>query len=220
MNYQRIYDQIVDRAKKEGRKKSQGVYYERHHIVPKCLGGSDSRDNLVLLTAREHFICHRLLCRIYPESRKLAKAFSMMCQVKTNKQQRYTPSSRAVAEAKELDRRSRKGVKLLQESIKKRTATRRERGNYTRTVESIRKGIETRKQRGSYRGRKFTIEHLGKLAKAHEKQIQQITPTGRVVAEYKSLSTASTTTGYNISGISRVATGKVQSYKGFIWKYA
>ena len=144
----------------------------------------------------------------------------MMCQGKNTKQQRYTPSSRTISEAKELDRQARSGVKKTQEAIDKRTATRRARDNYRRTEESIRKGIETRKQRGSYRGRKFTIEHLGKLAKAHEKQIQQITPTGRVVAEYKSLSTASTTTGYNISGISRAATGKVQSYKGFIWKYA
>ena len=39
-------------------------YSEKHHIVPKCLGGSNKKDNLVKLTAREHFICHLLLPRM------------------------------------------------------------------------------------------------------------------------------------------------------------
>ncbi len=37
------------------------VYYEKHHIVPRSLGGSNDPDNLILLTAREHFIAHLLL---------------------------------------------------------------------------------------------------------------------------------------------------------------
>jgi hypothetical protein len=36
-------------------------YQEKHHIIPRSLGGSDEDHNLVLLTAREHFICHMLL---------------------------------------------------------------------------------------------------------------------------------------------------------------
>lgn len=40
------------------------VYTERHHITPRCMGGLDSQTNLVFLTAREHFICHRLLTRM------------------------------------------------------------------------------------------------------------------------------------------------------------
>jgi hypothetical protein len=39
-------------------------YTERHHIIPKCLGGSNKKNNLVSLTAREHFICHLLLTRM------------------------------------------------------------------------------------------------------------------------------------------------------------
>jgi len=215
MNYQKIYDQIIDRAKQ---RKLEG-YKEKHHIIPKCLGGSNKKENLVELTAREHFICHWLLCRNYPENRGLAKAFNLMCQGKNIKQQRHIPSSRAIEEAKQLDRQARRGTTKTQESIEKRTATRRVRGNYNRTKESVMKGIETRKERGSYKGREFTAEHLNKLAKAHEKLIQQITLKGEVVAVYKSLSNASATTDYNISGISRAATGKSKSYKGFIWKY-
>lgn len=215
MNYQKVYDQIIDRA----RDRKLDCYREKHHVTPKCLGGSDAKDNLVELTAREHFICHWLLCRIYPESRKLAKAFNMMCQGKNTKQQRYIPSSRAIEEAKELDRQARKGVRKSKESIEKRTATRKERGSYKRSEESIHKGIETRKQRNSYKGREFTAEHLDKLAKAHEKSIQQIDLDGTFITLHKSLSIAANTLEINISGISRAATGKSKSYKGFIWKY-
>jgi len=39
-------------------------YTERHHIVPKSLGGINSKSNLVKLTAREHFVCHLLLTKM------------------------------------------------------------------------------------------------------------------------------------------------------------
>lgn len=39
-------------------------YTERHHILPKSLGGSNDQSNLVALTAREHFICHQLLVKM------------------------------------------------------------------------------------------------------------------------------------------------------------
>lgn len=107
MNYQRIYDQIVDRARKEKRVKIKGgIYYEAHHIVPKCIGGEGhvrqwkTHPNIVLLTAREHFICHWLLCRIYPKNRKLGHAFWFMSKQNAPTQKRdYTVSSRTYAEA-------------------------------------------------------------------------------------------------------------------------
>ena len=39
-------------------------YCERHHILPHSLGGTNDKANLVKLTAREHFICHRLLVKM------------------------------------------------------------------------------------------------------------------------------------------------------------
>lgn len=62
MNYQKIYNQIINK------RKSNIItygYYETHHILPKALGGTNKKDNLVRLTAREHFICHLLLAKIY-----------------------------------------------------------------------------------------------------------------------------------------------------------
>lgn len=100
MNYQRIYNEIVERAKT--RVLDISVYREKHHIIPRCLNGSDDVENLVELTAREHFLCHWLLVRIHPDNSKLGFAFWSMCSQKSTKQLRYTPSSRAYQEAKEL----------------------------------------------------------------------------------------------------------------------
>jgi hypothetical protein len=96
MNYQKVYNQLVERAKTRIK---PDCYTEIHHIIPRCLGGSDYSDNLVTLTAREHFICHWLLSRLYPEHRGLAYAFNMMCNVKLDV--RYIPSSIAYSEARE-----------------------------------------------------------------------------------------------------------------------
>jgi hypothetical protein len=96
MNYEKIYNQIIDRAKT---RQLEG-YKEKHHILPKCMGGSNGRENIVILTAREHFVCHWLLCRIYPEHPKLAHAFWFMSKQNAPGQQRdYTVSSRVYAEA-------------------------------------------------------------------------------------------------------------------------
>lgn len=60
MNYQKIYDNLV----KKNHDFQDGEYFESHHILPKSLGGKDTNDNLVRLTAREHYIAHALLVKI------------------------------------------------------------------------------------------------------------------------------------------------------------
>lgn len=53
------YFRIINNAKQ--RKLQKALYYERHHIIPRSLGGDNSYDNIATLTAREHFIVHLLL---------------------------------------------------------------------------------------------------------------------------------------------------------------
>ena len=60
MNYQKVYDQLVQK----NHVFSEGEYFETHHKVPKCMGGSDDASNLVNLTAREHYVAHLLLVKI------------------------------------------------------------------------------------------------------------------------------------------------------------
>ena len=90
MNYERIYNQIIERAKN----RILVGYKETHHIIPRCMGGTDEKDNLVDLTAREHFICHLLLTRIYPTHKGLRLAVWNMCNTKRSYQGRYKPNGR------------------------------------------------------------------------------------------------------------------------------
>ena len=77
MNYQKLYDAIIQDAI-ESPKPEQ--YKELHHIVPKCLGGSDDKENIVELTARQHYLAHWLLYKIHRSS-KLVHAWHGMSRI-------------------------------------------------------------------------------------------------------------------------------------------
>ena len=62
MKYDKIYDDLIERA----RGRLIEGYVEKHHIVPRCMGGSDDASNLVPLTPEEHYIAHQLLVKIHP----------------------------------------------------------------------------------------------------------------------------------------------------------
>ncbi len=82
MNYRERYDKLIESA--VGRwptRKSAPCYVEKHHILPKCMGGDNSKDNLVFLTAQEHYEAHRLLAMAYPEERGLQFAWWNFCSV-------------------------------------------------------------------------------------------------------------------------------------------
>ena len=70
MNYSAIYERLIARA----RARDLSGYRERHHVIPRCIGGSDSHENIAALTAEEHFIAHQLLVRINPGHAGLALA--------------------------------------------------------------------------------------------------------------------------------------------------
>jgi pentatricopeptide repeat protein len=77
LDYKKVYDSIISKRQKEI---PQG-YKERHHIIPRSFGGTNEKENLVYLTAREHFLCHYLLIKIHtsgPEHYKAIHAFMMM----------------------------------------------------------------------------------------------------------------------------------------------
>ncbi|HUG56614.1 MAG TPA: HNH endonuclease signature motif containing protein [Candidimonas sp.] len=66
MNYSKIYDDFIeDRRKKEFRLIESGEYRERHHIVPRCLGGTDDPSNLITVTPEDHFFAHLLLAKMH-----------------------------------------------------------------------------------------------------------------------------------------------------------
>jgi hypothetical protein len=98
--YLKWYNNIIASGKSQ---RESG--YERHHILPKSLGGTDEISNLTYITAREHFICHWLLTKIYPtgeEHWKMLNALRMM-RAENKNQQRYQTkiTSRVYAKLKE-----------------------------------------------------------------------------------------------------------------------
>lgn len=67
MNYGKHYNLLCERAKT----RQLSCYTESHHVVPRCLGGDNSMDNLVDLTPEEHYVAHQLLIKMYPEHKGL-----------------------------------------------------------------------------------------------------------------------------------------------------
>lgn len=77
------YVTFVNNIKRLGKRKLD--YCEIHHIVPKCMGGDDSPENLIKLTLREHFITHAMLAR-ENDHIGIQSAFIQMCHKRVGRQ--------------------------------------------------------------------------------------------------------------------------------------
>lgn len=90
--YTKWYFSIIE----ESAKQSPEGYFEGHHIIPRCLNGSDKKSNIIKFSARKHFICHWLLTKMVPidspEYYALYKAFSMMSGCGNNQERYVIPS--------------------------------------------------------------------------------------------------------------------------------
>ena len=140
--YTRIYYSIINRAKNrilEG-------YREQHHIIPLSLGGKDEKENLVYLTAREHFICHRLLVKmtVGKDRSKMSQAAWMMVVV-GNGQERY-----------KINNRTYEYLRLQMSAVKKSMST-------------WNKGI-TPKEETRKKLRKATLDYLVRVGRMTQEQ--------------------------------------------------
>jgi hypothetical protein len=101
MDYKKHYINLIE--SRFHRNIEDGVYYEKHHIIPKCWGGSNNKKNIIHLTAREHYIAHWLLYRMRPNSTGTALAFWKMTFPggKFLERREYKVSARMYSEAKE-----------------------------------------------------------------------------------------------------------------------
>lgn len=86
MNYN---DFIKNILKTRGRFNCGTEYHERHHIIPKCIGGTDDKNNLIDLYAKEHFIAHKLLAKENPNNLSLIQAYNIMAFTNNKNQNRY-----------------------------------------------------------------------------------------------------------------------------------
>jgi hypothetical protein len=130
MNYQKIYEQLTSKNMIED-------YTEKHHILPKCMGGSDDIENIVCLTPEAHYVAHQLLVKIYPDNHKIIKAAHMMT-VGRNTNKSYGWLKRKHSESMKQRPSNRKGVTLSAETRAKMSAAKKGKHwiNYTHSAET------------------------------------------------------------------------------------
>ena len=97
MTYEEFINNILETR---GRFNCGDEYHECHHIVPKCMGGTNDKENLIDLFAKEHFEAHRLLALENPENDSLILAWTMMAWAKNNNEQRYEVTAEEYESAK------------------------------------------------------------------------------------------------------------------------
>jgi hypothetical protein len=239
MNHKKIYDRIIERAKSEQRIKSHEIYYESHHIIPKCLGGEGkttewkTHPNIVLLTAKEHFIVHLLLCEIYPNEKKLKFALWGMCNQDRNGK-RYKVNSKKYEKIRE------EFSKLVSETYKGRPAHNKGKPNPKTALSKIgiprpdlsernrlRKGISKNLPEGyvsPLKGIKQSDELIKKRADARKKNgkcVLQFDLGGNFIKKHDCMTDAyNWMLENNIKGdIKSNLTNRTKKAGGFIWKY-
>lgn len=138
-------------------------FYEKHHIIPKCLGGTDEKSNIVLLPTRVHFIAHAFLHKAYPKELKLAQAFGMMVATnKYHKGRKY--NSRLYEMSKYARSNTMKGVPRPEWVKEKLRVPKINKENYKKPKtkehsEKISQGLK---------GKKKTKEHISKLIESQK----------------------------------------------------
>lgn len=178
MNYSRHYNTLIDRART--RTILPGIYFEKHHIIPKCLGGNNEPDNIVNLFPEEHYIAHLLLVKIHPTEKKLVYAARLMCRdsknTKRNNKEYAWLKERFINLKKGIPRTDEEKEKIRNGNIgKQRSEITKERIKIARskqliTEESNRKRSNTAKEKGirppSWIGKTHTEDTKRKISES------------------------------------------------------
>lgn len=130
--------------------RSLDCYTEKHHIIPRSMGGKDTKENLVVLTAREHYIAHLLLTKCVEKKYrgKMLHAYVMMAKVKDSNQKRFYKINSRIFEARKIE-----SNKLKREY----RHTKETRENISKNLKGVPKP-------------EFTEEHKKNISKGHKGQ--------------------------------------------------
>ena len=119
--YKNTYNALINKAILSSTN-NDDIYKEKHHIIPKCMGGTDDQSNIVLLDARSHVIAHMLLSCIYPENYLLNQAVIAMLMVSKfteGREESVRISTRLFAKFREENSRLQKGKVFSKEHKEK-----------------------------------------------------------------------------------------------------
>lgn len=174
MNYKKLYENLI--AKRQALGVPEG-YKEIHHIVPKSFGGTNDLINLIALTAREHFMAHRFLAKIYPNTGMVHAVYKMACSNRafnrykvTNRvyeQLRIAHAYRVSTDevAKQKKSLAGKGKKQSHEHIKARTESRKKNGEWHSEETKIKMSIANTGKSGYWKNRPIPQELIEKRKK-------------------------------------------------------
>lgn len=76
--YRNLYIKLIDRCKLMTKDELNAQYTEKHHILPKCMGGKDEDDNIIVLPIRYHIMAHLILLEAYPDIQGLSYAILIL----------------------------------------------------------------------------------------------------------------------------------------------
>lgn len=143
--YYKRYQQLTSKQNR-----SLDCYTEKHHIIPRSIGGKDTKENLVVLTAREHYIAHLLLTKCVENKcrGKMLHAYVMMAKVKDSDQKRFYKINSRIFETRKIE-----SNKLKREY----RHTKEARENISKNLKGISKP-------------EFTEEHKKNISKGHKGQ--------------------------------------------------
>jgi hypothetical protein len=172
MNYARIYDQFI--ASRRGVTSHPA---ERHHVIPRCIGGNNSAENLVLLSPEDHFFAHLLLAKIFGGDlnfvawlmrSKLYSARGRVARLKYGWLRRKVAAENAIRQKermKDPDVKAKTVANLLVKGLKRNFSVER-RANLAERLRAWLKANPDHHSRlgEKLRGRVLTLEHRGKIA--------------------------------------------------------
>ena len=206
--------------------KGKKIYKERHHIVPKSLGGTNDKNNLIDLFAKEHFVAHKLLVKENPTNKSLIYAWWTMCQIKgRDYQDRYVPTAEEYEEARIaialMESESRIGDKNPR--FGKHTPMSEETKEKLRQINLGRKmpSYAIEKMRQAKIGKKLTEEHKLKISestkgrKVHGKPVLCV----ELNKIFQSTMDAERETGIPNTNIGLVCRDKRKTAGGYHWNY-
>jgi hypothetical protein len=158
--YETWYQLLI--TSRQNRELPIGEYTEKHHIIPRSLGGTDSADNLIILTAREHFIAHLLLARIHSGNSGMKMVHALRRMLTGNN--RYIPNSRTYSVIRKLSMEKCSGE---HNPMFGRTGESHPNfGKYDQIwTEELRQKVGA-----SSKGRKWTPEQRAKLVQSHKEK--------------------------------------------------
>ena len=164
--YYRCYIRIINAAKNRNLYKE--IYVEKHHILPKSMGGSNKKENLVALTAKEHYICHVLLTKCTEGFYLKLMQYALGKFIQSSKYQKRNFTARQYQRIRESISLARTGTIFSEESRKKMSDSSKGRVAWNKGLKGVViHSVESNKKRSdTLKGKVFSEERNKKISES------------------------------------------------------